>query len=260
MHRTLRFASLLFFLALLSFDLRAELVFRSLEKASGEERWSEIKKYSNPADIAYARGTVDEVRVFVTGTITREDAVDAVILERLIQSGRQKIAGNIVWLASSGGDIDAAMVLGRILRRFGLFTLVGRDEQCMSACVFAFMGGERRTVAGQLGIHRPFFPTTQVDPDRQVRYRLLQKALRDYIDEMDFPYSLYEAVMVVPPESIKILAPAELKRFYLDGISPSSEDLADATSAKRLGLSMAEYLKRKAQGVAQDPKAGAGPL
>ena len=173
---------------------------------------------------------------------------------------RQKIAGNIVWLASSGGDIDAAMVLGRILRRFGLFTLVGRDEQCMSACVFAFMGGERRTVAGQLGIHRPFFPTTQVDPDRQVRYRLLQKALRDYIDEMDFPHSLYEAVMVVPPESIKILAPAELKRFYLDGISPSSEDLADATSAKRLGLSMAEYLKRKAQGGAQDPKAGAGPL
>ena len=77
--------------------------------------------------------------------------------------------------------------------------------------------------------------------------------LRGYFEEMDFPDSLYEAVMVVPPESMKILAPAELKRFYLEGISPSSEDLADAASARRLGLSMQDYLQHKAKSI---PAAG----
>ena len=64
---------------------------------------------------------------------------------------------------------------------------------------------------------------------------------------MDFPDSLYEAVMLVPPESMQIVAPADLKRFYLEGISPSSEDMADAASARRLNLSMFDYLQRKAK-------------
>jgi hypothetical protein len=52
--------------------------------------------------------------------------------------------------------------------------------------------------------------------------------------------------MLVPPETLKILAAAELKSLFLDGISPSSEDLADAAAARHFNLSMAEYLKRKA--------------
>jgi hypothetical protein len=64
--------------------------------------------------------------------------------------------------------------------------------------------------------------------------------------ELDFPDSLYEAVMLVPPESMQIVSAADLKRFYLEGISPSSEDRIDAAAARGLNLSMLEYLKRKA--------------
>ena len=211
---------LLLVLALQCLDLRAELLFRSVEQINGQERWSPIRKYSNPADTAYARvsasgaaAPVEEVRVFVSGQITREDAESAAVMANLLRSGKQKLAGNSVWLASNGGDIDAAMELGRLLRKLGVFTLIGKNDQCLSACVFAFMGGERRVVAGQLGIHRPFFPFTQDAPDRQARFRHLQKTLKDYIEELDFPTSLYEEVMVVPPESMKILAAADLKRF-----------------------------------------------
>lgn len=45
--------------------------------------------------------------------------------------------------------------------------------------------------------------------------------------------------MLVPPESMQIVAPADLRRFYLEGISPLSEDMADAASARRLGISQA---------------------
>ena len=246
-------AIVLLVLGLQCFELRAELLFRSLEHTNGQQSWSPIRKYSNPSDAAYARvsfgatAQADEVRVFVSGEITRADVAGVEVLGRLIQSGKQKISGNTVWLASNGGDIDSAMELGRLLRRWGVFTFVGRNDQCFSACVFAFMGGERRGVAGRLGIHRPHFSYTQDSPERQNRFRNLQRVVKAYVEEMDFPASLYEAVMLVPPEAMQILSAAELKKFYLQGISPSSEDVADAAAARRLELPMIEYLKYKAK-------------
>lgn len=247
--------ALLLTLALPAAGLHAELLFRSVARANGPENRSPIRKYSVPADVADAQASsasgapaqVEEVRVFLTGEITREDVEGAAVMARLLKSGKQKLAGNTVWLASNGGSIDAAMDLGRLLRELGVFTVVGKTDQCLSACVFAFMGGERRSVAGRLGIHRPYLPYTQDIPDRQLRYRHMQRILKAYMDELDFPASLYEAVMLVPPESMKFLSPAELKTFYLEGISPSSEDIADAAAARRMDLSMLEYLRYKAK-------------
>ena len=191
--------------------------------------------------------TPSEVRAVFSGDISRADVASAQELGGLLKSGKRKLAGNAVGFASNGGDFNASIQLGRLLRELGVSTVVAKNDQCMSACVFAFMGGERRVVEGRLGVHRPWFPLAQDFPDRQTKFRSLQKSLRAYIDEMDFPDSLYEAVMAVPPESMHILAPAELKRFYLEGISPSSEDLADAAAARRLGLSMFQYLQHKAK-------------
>ena len=138
---------------------RAELLFRSAQQVNGEQRWSPVRKYSNPSDIAYPRFTsndvpvpAEEVRVFLSGEITPADVASATVMVGLLESGKQKIAGNTVWLASNGGDIDAGMELARMLRDRGIYTLVGRNDQCLSACVFVFMGGERRSVAGRLGL------------------------------------------------------------------------------------------------------------
>ena len=255
--RWLRVAASSFVLLVLvlhSFKAHAELVFRSLEQVNGQTQWSGIKKYNNPADIAPVKRSpgravvaVDEVRVFLTGEITRQDMDSATVMADLIKSGQQKIVGNTLWLSSHGGDIDVGMELARLLRKLGISTFVDKNDRCASACVFAFMGGERRSVAGQIGIHRPYFPFTQDSPDRPARFRHLQKTLRDFVEEMDFPASLYEAVMLVPPESMHIVSLADLKRFYLEGISPLSEDKLDAAEARRLDISMAEYLKRKPQ-------------
>ena len=256
-HRAAAAAVLALAFALQPVNLRAELLFRSVAQVNGQQRGSPVRKYSNPSDTAYSRvsaggatAPAEEVRVMLSGPITRADVDDAEVMASLIKNGQQKIAGNSVWLASDGGDIDAAMDLGRLLRRIGLFTFIGKDDRCLSACLFVFMGGERRSVSGRLGIHRPFLPFTQDVPDRQVRFRHLQKILSNYIEELDFPASLYEAVMGVPPESMKILDRAELKRFYLEGISPSSEDSADAAAARRLDIPMFDYLQRKAKSLA----------
>lgn len=253
-------------LGLCCFDLHADLLYRTAVQTSGGQGWSAVRKYSNALDTGYARESArrkvlpaDVVRVFVSGEITYADVESAAVLSNLLRNGKQKIADNTVWLASNGGDIDAGMELGRLLRKWGVFTFVGKDDQCFSACVFAFMGGERRSVAGRLGIHRPYFSFTGDAPDRKARFRHMQRTLRDYVEEMDFPASLYEAVMLVPPESIRILSVADLKRFYLEGISPSSEDSADAAAARRLDLPMFDYLQRKVKSPACGfPIAGQG--
>ncbi len=250
--RCLSYTALSLALAL-PFSARGELLYRSLELKNGKEAWSEERRYSELADVAFPRQGVkpgkvvaEEVRVVVAGTILPADGASAEIMAAMVRGGRHRISGNQITLSSDGGDMEAAMQIGRQLRRLGIFTRIAQPDQCMSACVFAFMGGERRTVAGKLGIHRPYFPTTTESGDRIARYRALQRAVREYVEEMDFPQSFYEAVMLVPPESMNYLQAADLKRFYLEGISPSSEEAADAAAARRLNLSMTDYLKLKA--------------
>ena len=234
-------------------DLHAELLFRSAQPDE-PQRWSELKRYSDPSHTAYpkvaaddALASPDEVQVIVSGFITEEDVASAKLMEALVKSGKQRIAANVVAFSSSGGEFDAAMDLGRLLRRLRVSTLVGRDEQCLSSCVFAFMGGDRRVAAGRIGIHRPYFSSTRYLLDRRVQYQQLQRKLKEYIEELDFPPSLYEAVMAVSSEAIQVLGPGDLKRFYLDGMSPSAEEEADAESARRLDMPIGEYLQRKAK-------------
>jgi len=255
--RRLAFAATGLFLALTlqCFDLRAELLFRSAEQLDGRQHWSGLRNYANPADTTYPRTLADgtqvsaeEVQVFLQGSITPQDVYSAKVMESLIKRGRQKIAGNAVSFAGEGGDVDAAMELGRLLRRLGVSAVVARGDLCLSSCVFAFMGGDQRAVAGRIGIHRPYFSSARKVPERRAFYRQLQQRLRQYIDELDFPPSLYEAVMAVPPESLRMLTAPDLKRFYLQGMSPSTEDELDATAARNLGISVSEYLQQKAQG------------
>ena len=74
----------------------------------------------------------------------------------------------VVLLDSVGGGVVAAMELGRVFRRLRYAVAVGAaapdgaggarlgEGVCLSACVYAFMGGVRRIVpeGGSLGVHR----------------------------------------------------------------------------------------------------------
>ena len=245
---------LLFALTLQCLDLRAELLFRSAEQMNGQQSWSALKSYGNPLDTAYPRTLedgnqvpADEVQVFLQGYITAEDVYAAKMMESLIKKGRQRIAGNTVSLASNGGEVEAAMELGRLLRKLGVSTLVAQGEQCLSSCVFAFMGGDRRTVAGTYRHSSALFYLDARGPGPpDSTTASCKRSCRNSSTNSIFLLSLYEAVMAVPPESVSILAPAELKRFYLEGMSPSTQDEADAASARALGISVVEYLQRKA--------------
>ena len=72
--------------------------------------------------------------------------------------------GDVVLLASPGGDLGQSVIMGELIRARGLSTAVGaidsagqiRPGSCASACVFAYAGGTARYDIGgsRLGVHR----------------------------------------------------------------------------------------------------------
>ena len=83
--------------------------------------------------------------------------------------------GDIVLLASPGGDLAQATIMGEIIRQRGLATAVGsadaagriKPAYCASACVMVYAGGKTRfgVLGSALGVHR--FVTTR--PGRRPR-------------------------------------------------------------------------------------------
>jgi len=166
-------------------------------------------------------------------------------LDRTQGSGRF-----VLMLDSEGGDVAAAIEIGRLVRRWSdSVAVVSLNSKCFSACVFVLAGALHRTVHGKVGIHRPFgtaakagtYDTTQKD------FRILEQSAKKFLQDVNIPASLFDEMMSVPPQKIRVLNEAELTRFGIGQNDPVYEELRDSRAALALGISKEEYLRRKAR-------------
>lgn len=152
-----------------------------------------------------------------------------------------------VHITSPGGDVNAAMKIGRMLRKANASVTVG--NVCASACVLVLGSGISRSVwAAQVGIHRPYF--TEHGPqakysDVQARIRAANKELRDYFEEMNLPLSLLDAMNAVPSEQTKWLTEEEISHYQLNQMDPVAKELRDDQEARRWRISRAELYRRE---------------
>ena len=155
-----------------------------------------------------------------------------------------------IHLNSKGGDVDIAFAIGRAIRKQKLQVFVDADSFCLSACVFILASGVKRYPYGQVGIHRPYFRALDIsENEKSVRNRrdlLLQRA-RQYLDDMDVPQSLLEAMLSVAPDNIRLLNWEELESFRLNSEDATHEEMRVAEAAYGWGLSSSEYRQRDAQ-------------
>jgi hypothetical protein len=136
-----------------------------------------------------------------------------------------------VMIDSPGGDVYAAMALGRLFRanqvqisldQWG----VGR-AQCSSACIFAWVGAPMRLAAaipeeGMFVIHRPY-GIAEAGQDLSAssnRWKTVQADIRQYLLEMNIPPSLLDAMNEVSSENGRALTPSELSRYFLSVEDP----------------------------------------
>jgi len=150
-------------------------------------------------------------------------------------------------MVSDGGSVDAAIELGRVIRKYGIRVIVPFESNCFSSCVLALAAGADRDAYGRVGIHRPYFgdlsnqASVEEIRKRQDKMRI---NIRSYLAEMDVSPTLFDLMLSIPPEKIRILNDKELSDLRLHGKDASFEEREVAQQAKFWGLTSLEFRKR----------------
>jgi hypothetical protein len=122
----------------------------------------------------------------------------------------------VVRINSPGGNLVGSLRLGDAFREFKATVLVGKAARCISACVYAFLGGAtRRATEAQIGVHR-FRPIDDRNDGGDFPTILVQKAtdiLTDYVTRMGADPGLVGMALTIQPPAIHLLDAAELRRY-----------------------------------------------
>lgn len=151
------------------------------------------------------------------------DALGAILDKEAKRSGKR--ISPMVTISSEGGDVDAAIRIGRDLRRSEAFlSSIGPHAICYSACVFIAAGAVERFVQ-DVGIHRPYFSDlnaeTLVEADQ--RYKHVMIIVNDYLKEMNINDEVFQIMESVSPGEIRRLTPEEAERLGFLGTDPAYE-------------------------------------
>jgi hypothetical protein len=203
---------------------------------------------SQAADLS-EQGTNHDIAI--NGTI---EIADVARVDALLHLSRANGAAANVRLNSNGGNLEAAMAIGRLLRKADSRVFVFPPDRCASACVFIVAGAVERYVMGEVIIHRPYLMEDLPGAGGyDQNYKHMQTTVRTYLAEMNIPADLGDRMFAIPPEAGEQLSESELHRYMLNQEDPAHEQQIAAAQAQRLGISLTEQRRRAAQGEAMCP-------
>jgi hypothetical protein len=116
---------------------------------------------------------------------------------------------------SQGGQVFAAMEIGRILRSESASISVARGASCVSACVFMLMGAPERSVAdgAHIGIHRPALAAA----GSAALVDAMSASIVLYAEQMHVSRAIVSDMMAIPADRMRFLTIAELDRYGIHG-------------------------------------------
>ncbi len=154
----------------------------------------------------------------------------------------------VVRIESLGGDVRAAISLGRLFRNYRASITVPVDGICASACVLIYAGGSVRFLApgAKLIVHRPYLTgiATADNAETRSRYVELRSSVTRYLSDMNVASGLFDLMQGIPPADQRILSDVEAKSFGLIQVDPVEEELRVDEFASRAGISKEEYRRR----------------
>lgn len=212
---------------------------------STQSAWADF--YADPEGIIILSGGKTILIVNIKNSITDADLKDMVALHDKIKSIMKTEPTFFFQLDSTGGNVEAALKIGRYIRKLGAPVTVSKDAMCFSSCVFVLAGGATRTVEGVVGIHRPYEANDQKmsETQQKAKYDIISKHVVAYLNEMHVSTRIYEDSLFVSPENIKVLDKNELLSYGLSANDPYIEEAQSVQEAKNIGISRKELGARK---------------
>ena len=185
--------------------------------------------YFVPEKSNVSRIITENAHILISGEITKEDVskLNSLLAQQHVYLMASTPEGTpIVLLDSRGGDIKAALEIGRILRSISAWTIVDDGKSCNSACVFLFSAGVKRDIFGngRLGLHSPrsyyseFAPLSKYEASDQ-----LINICRNYMDEMGISNQVFSDMLQTPSQSVNFVDRFYAESHGLVGIAPLEE-------------------------------------
>ena len=166
---------------------------------------------------------------------------DVAAFKRLVDSKQIKLP-LLLLEDSNGGDANAAMDLGRIVRA-NHFTVWAMDR-CLSACALVYIAGVERQNFGVIGLHRPYLagvptPTALVGAATQ---KMLAN-IKAYTTEMNITDEFDNIMVNTAPESMRTYFKGEVETL-VPARDPLYDELLTAYGARVYGVSTEVYRQR----------------
>ena len=163
-----------------------------------------------------------------------EDAIETVQREKL------DLKLNAVVLNTRGGNVDAALKMGRLIRKHGLNTYLAPKSECASACIFILIGGITRMAFGELSVHR-----SGVDINSPTTLQKLKKhnddntkEVNDYVEEMGISPLLADAILMTPYWRTRELTWRDRTRWGVHGMDTIHEEMWFREASRSAKLSV----------------------
>ena len=171
---------------------------------------------------------------------------DAKIFEDIINQLSTKSCNTYaVYLSSPGGSVLESMELGKFIRTLGGYVSVltrnDGGQGCFSSCVLILAGGSARILGSDtiVGIHRPRFDYevfSGLSPQQAKNtYADMSALVQSYLQRMGISDGLYQEMLAIPSNKMKILTYMEMKQWHLDGEDPGYAEWLRARKIEQFG-------------------------
>lgn len=206
-----------------------------------------LSAYLDSIDDGKPRVDAGHVVISIDGAIKPGD-------ERLVKDhlNRLKKGGRAhVFVKSTGGDVQTAAKIGRMLRQVDATV---STSLCKSACVLVLVGGVERMILTHaqkglgVGIHRLYFTNLPAGISKSEIARRRESAKNEvasYLKEMNISSRLLDLMEAIPPEKMKMLTEAEIADFGLDAPDPVWDEEDVAKQAAKYATTSSEYRIRR---------------
>jgi hypothetical protein len=141
--------------------------------------------------------------------------------------------------SSDGGDLEAGIQIGRLIRLKGFLSLVSGGARCASACALAWLGGSKRLMepAAQVGFHAAYVVKNGVAAATSAGNALVGA----YLNQIGLPDRAVVYITDPGPQEITWLNLQDAERLGIDVslFTPDTKSTATRTQTPPQGPSEA---------------------